>query len=170
MASVKMVDENEAEEPVVEPETVEEVVEAETNPEDDVEDDDEEEFITVESLDPSEPLWDGGPTAGEVTAWKEEHGEVYVTSITMDKHIIWRPLTRGEYKSHIQEMEDLIDSGKLTAAKASLWNEETVAETCILFPKFSREDKTTGLAGVPSIISQEVMEASGFVAIEVRQL
>lgn len=166
MASVKMVEENEAEEPVVEPDPVEPEV---VDEEEDVEDDDEE-FITVESLDPSEPLWDGGPTAGEVTAWKEEYGEVYVTSITMDKHIIWRPLTRGEYKNHIQEMEDLIDSGKLTAARASLWNEETVAETCILFPKFSREDSTTGLAGVPSIISQEVMEASGFVAIEVRQL
>jgi hypothetical protein len=41
---------------------------------------------------------------------------------------------------------------------------------CILFPKFDRTQLNGELAGVPSIIAQEVMEASGFVALEVRQL
>lgn len=164
---VKMMKEAEVKEEEVapEPEPVVEEPEAAV-----VDEEAEEEYITVESLDPNEPLWEGGPTAGDVTAWKEEHGEVYVTSITLDKHIIWRPLTRGEYKRHIQEMEELVESGKLSSARASLYNEESVAETCILFPKYSREDKDSGLAGVPSIIAQEVMEASGFVAVEVRQL
>lgn len=153
----KMIDENSVEE-VPAPE-LEEVLEEE-----------EAEFVTVESLDPDEAIWEGGPTAGDITGWKEEHGEVYVTSITMDKHIVWRPLTRGEYTRHIQEMEELVENGTLSSARASLYNEEAIAETCILFPAYDRNDKNTGLAGVPSIISQEVMEASGFVAIEVRQL
>lgn len=154
---VKMIEENSVEEEVV-PEPVEDLNE------------EEEEFVTVESLDPSEPIWEGGPTAGDITGWKEEYGEVYVTSITMDKHIVWRPLTRGEYTKHIQEMEELVENGTLSSARASLYNEEAIAETCILFPAYDRNEKKAGLAGVPSIISQEVMEASGFVAIEVRQL
>jgi hypothetical protein len=131
---------------------------------------DEEDIVSVESLDPDEELWPGGPTAGDVTDWKEEYGDIYVTSITVDKHVIWRPLTRPEYNAHIERMEDLVDSGQLSPARANLYNEEAIAELCMLFPKYDRKEKKSGLAGTPSLIAQQVMEASGFTALEVRQL
>jgi hypothetical protein len=51
-----------------------------------------------------------------------------------------------------------------------MWNEESIAELCILYPTLNKADMTGVMAGIPSLIAQEVLEASGFVALEVRQL
>jgi hypothetical protein len=126
--------------------------------------------MTVEDLDPTEELWPGGPTAGKIIEWKEQFGDVYVTSITMDQHIVWRTMNRFEYKNHVKNIEKLGQANQISQADISMLNEELIAEMCILFPKFDRSELNGELAGVPSIIAQEVMEASGFVALEVRQL
>lgn len=148
-------------------EEVEEVEPAEA--EEEVEEDEAEEHVMVEDLDPEEELWHDGPKAGEVAAWKEEYGSVYLTSVTLDDHILWRPLSRPEYKAHVRNMESLVDSGQMSPADANLYNEEAIAATCILFPPYDPQNKNE-LAGLASLISQEVLEASGFVALEVRQL
>lgn len=154
----ELVDEDiETEEPVEE--VTEELAEEEES----------EEPIMVEDLDPKEELWPGGPTAGEVAEWKEEYGSVYLTSVTLDDHILWRPLSRPEYKAHVRNMESLVDSGQMSPADANLYNEEAIAATCILYPPYDPQNKNE-LAGLASLISQEVLEASGFVALEVRQL
>jgi hypothetical protein len=131
---------------------------------------DEDEPMSVEDLDDSEHVWPDGPTAGQIKVWKKEFGEVYVTSISFDKHIAWRPLNRLEYKQLVKKMEQLVQSGQLGNAEANLWNEEAIAELCILFPQYDGQSMTKDMAGLPSLIAQEVLEASGFVALEVRQL
>lgn len=136
----------------------------------DMDEEPEEVGISVEDIDPKEELWPGGPTAGDIVAWKAEHGDVYVTSITMDQHIVWRSMNRLEYKNHVKNIEKIGQSNQISQADVSMLNEELIAEMCILFPKFDRTQLNGELAGVPSIIAQEVMEASGFVALEVRQL
>lgn len=125
---------------------------------------------SVEDLDDEEHVWPDGPTAGQIKMWKKEYGEVYVTSISFDKHIAWRPLNRLEYKHLVKKMEQLVQSGQLGSAEANLWNEEAIAELCILFPQYDGPSMTKDMAGLPSLIAQEVLEASGFVALEVRQL
>lgn len=125
---------------------------------------------SVDDLPDDEEIWPNGPTAGQIKVWKKEHGEVYVTSISFDKHIAWRPLSRIEYKNLVRKMEQLVQSGQLSTAEANLWNEEAITELCILFPSYDSVSMTKELAGLPSLISQEVLEASGFVALEVRQL
>jgi len=124
----------------------------------------------VEDLPDEEEIWDGGPTAGMIKVWKAKHGEVYVTSISFDKHVVWRTLNRIEYKQLVKKMEQLIQSGQLSSAEANMWNEEAITELCILYPSFDKESLTKEMAGLPSLIAQEVLEASGFVALEVRQL
>ena len=124
----------------------------------------------VEDLDDSEVIWPDGPTAGDIKNWKKLHGDVYVTSLTFDKHLVWRPLTRNEYKEIILLMEELTTSGKLTKAEANLWNEEIITKVCLLFPPYDDVGLEQDLAGIPSLLSQEILEASGFVAREVRQL
>lgn len=124
----------------------------------------------VEDLPDEEEIWDGGPTAGTVKKWKEQFGDVYVTSISFDKHIAWRVLTRAEYKSIVKKMEQMIQAGTLSSAEANMWNEEAIADLCILHPQLDKSEMNGIMAGVPSLISQEVLEASGFVALEVRQL
>lgn len=132
--------------------------------------DEQEGAVAVEDMDPDEELWPNGPTAQDIVDWKEEYGDVYVTSVTYDHHIVWRTLNRAEYKAHVRNMEQLTQSGKLTQADAGMFNEELLAEMCILFPPYTRANAAAEMAGVPSIIAQEVMEASGFVALDVRQL
>ena len=131
---------------------------------------DEFEPSSVEDLPDDEEVWPDGPTAGEIKAWKKEYGEVYVTSITYDKHVAWRPLGRLEYKQLVKKMEQMVQSGQLSSAEANLWNEEAITELCVLFPTSEVGDMVREMAGLPSLISQEVLEASGFVALEVRQL
>lgn len=129
-----------------------------------------EEYQSVDDLDDSEKLWEDGPTAGDIKAWKSQYGEVYVTSISYDKHVVWRVLNRVEYKQIVKKMEQLVQAGQLTSAEANMWNEETIAELCMLYPEYNKKTASTMMAGVPSLIAQEVLEASGFVALEVRQL
>jgi hypothetical protein len=129
-----------------------------------------EEGREVEDLPDDEEIWDGGPTAGLIKIWKAKHGEVFVTSISFDKHIVWRTLSRLEYKQLVKKMEQLIQSGQLSSAEANMWNEEAITELCILYPSFDQNSLVKEMAGLPSLIAQEVLEASGFVALEVRQL
>ncbi len=130
----------------------------------------EEENIGVDDLSDEEEIWPKGPTAGQVKAWKKEFGDVYVTSISYDKHIAWRTLNRLEYKNLFKKMEQLVQAGQLTQSEANLWNEEAISETCILYPQYDKQSLISEMAGLPSLISQEVLEASGFLALEVRQL
>lgn len=136
----------------------------------DIIEEEKEEINRVEDLPDEEEIWQDGPTAGMIKRWKEQFGEVYVTSITFDKHIAWRTLTRLEYKNVVKKMEQLIQAGQLSSAEANMWNEEAISELCILFPQYEKSEMNGMMAGVPSLISQEVLEASGFVALEVRQL
>lgn len=129
-----------------------------------------EESISVEDLDDAEEIWEDGPTAGQIKMWKQNHGDVYVTSLTFDKHVVWRTLTRSEYKQLVKKMEQLVQAGQLSTAEANLWNEEAITEICLLFPAYDRVALSNEMAGLPSLLSQEILEASGFVALEVRQL
>jgi len=132
--------------------------------------DPDEDSVSVEDLESGEEIWPGGPTAGMIVQWKEQYGDVYVTSVTYDNHIVWRVLNRLEYKNIVKQMEVLVQEGQMTSAEANMWNEEAIADVCVLYPNLSGENLTGAMAGVPSLIAQEVLEASGFVALEVRQL
>lgn len=123
-------------------------------------------------LEPEDELWPDGPRWKHILAWKEQYGDesVYVTSLTPTKHQVWRTLTRFEYRRLVKTMEQAIASGTISQAEANLNNEEAITEMCCLFPMQNRQSLAAEDAGLASIISQEVMEASGFLAMEVRQL
>jgi len=131
---------------------------------------DEEEEYDIENMDPEDTLWEDGPTFGQIKAWKEEYGDVYVTSVTPTSHIVWRTVTRFEYRNMVKNLEQAISTGQVTQAEANLNNEESLAELCVLYPPYSRVNSTGVMAGVASTIAQQVMEASAFVSMEVRQL
>lgn len=135
-------------------------------------DDEEPEVIAIEDLPDDQVLWPEGPTAGQIKAWKAEHGDkkVYVTSVTYDEHIVWRVIRRQEYNAHVRNMEKLMNSGQLSSADSNLYNEEAIAELCILYPPYVRRSAGAEMAGIPALITQQVMEASGFQALEIRRL
>lgn len=123
-----------------------------------------------ENYDPNAPLWEGGPTGAVVDSWKAAHGKIYVTSFGPEEHFIWRTLTRYEYRQLVKQLEQGVASGQITQAEANMNNEEAICERVLLFPAMNRVEMAKEMAGVASIISQEVMEASAFVASDVREL
>ena len=125
---------------------------------------------SVEDLVDTEEIWPGGPTAGMIKTWKALHGDVYVTSLTYDNHFVWRPLTRSEYKQMVTALEKFVQEFQISKGEANLWNEEAITATCLLSPNYANVSMEDGMAGIPSLLSQEILEASGFVALEVRQL
>ena len=131
---------------------------------------DEEEPVDIESLPPDTELWENGPTAGQVVAWKAEYGDVFITNVTYDKHVVWRTLRRPEYKQLVRQIEQLLTSEKMTQTEANMYNEELTCTICTLFPKYAMADFDKEMAGLPSILSQQIMESSGFATIDVRQL
>jgi hypothetical protein len=100
------------------------------------------------------PVFENGPTRKEVEAWKEKYGQVYFTPFD-DLIVIWRTLSRPEYREIIRNQE-------LTM----LDREEMIADKCVLFPyDFSCAKYTqNGMAGIPSLLSEMIMDKSGFVS------
>lgn len=123
-----------------------------------------------EDNDPDVEVVPGGPTWGQIDVWKKEFGDIYITSFTPESHAVWRTLTRFEYKRLVKNMEMSISTGQVTQSDANFNNEEAMCEMCVLYPKVSKVEMSGDLAGKASILSQEIMEASGFVALDVRQL
>jgi len=130
----------------------------------------EDEGTPVEDLEPTDEIWPGGPTAAQIIAWKEQFGDVFVSSFTPEHHVVWRTMNRLEYRTHVSNMEQMTNSGTVSPAEAGLINEEAMCEICILYPPFNSASLPAELAGMPSALSQDIVEASGFVALEVRKL
>lgn len=125
-----------------------------------------------EVQDPNAHVWPDGPTYGMLWQWKEQHGDesIFVTQVTDKVFVAWRTLTRFEYRRLVKNMEQAVATGQMSQAEANLNNEEQIVEICALWPKFSRQQLAGQLAGLPSIIAQEIMEASAFVSLDVKQL
>ena len=100
------------------------------------------------------PVIEGGPTRQEVEEWKDKHGNVYFLPFESEI-LIFRTLTRSEYREIIRNTDiNMLD------------REELIADKCVLFPRnFSCVTYgEKGRAGVPSILSEMIMDKSGFVA------
>ena len=151
--------------------SMEPVVEAEVEEEVELEEEfvDDETIVNMEDLDPDLIIWDGGPTVRDVLQWKEEYGDVYITNVTFDKHVIWRPIFRREYAAIVKKIEKALEGG-MGQTEANMYNEELIVELCTLMPKYSLKDFESELAGLPSILSQQILESSRFATIDVRKL
>lgn len=148
-----------------------ESVEAIDDDEDIIDEDSIETYDSIEDVeDDEEELWPGSPTVGQLKAWKKEYGKIFVSSIDEDTHIVWRPINRIEYKSHIARMEQMNANGQLSQAAATMRHEEAIAALTILYPAIDPTNAGSQLAGIASLITQQVMDASGFVAMAVREL
>lgn len=129
-----------------------------------------EDGMQVEDLDPDTEIWPGGPTAAHIIKWKKQYGDVFVSSFTPDMHVVWRTLNRFEYRNHMKRIEQMGRSGQMAESEAALINEEALCEVCVLYPNLNSETLMGEMAGLPSALAQDILEASGFVALEVRKL
>lgn len=100
------------------------------------------------------PVVRNGPSRMEVEEWKERYdGHIYFTPFEGEV-FVWRTLQRPEYREIIRD----------TTLNA-LDREELFTEKCVLFPRnFSIEKIKKSRAGIASLLSEMIMDKSGFVA------
>lgn len=134
----------------------------------DAEDGYETDVQALSDVDPETEVWADGPTAGQMLKWIEKHGNVYVTSISFDDHIAWRPLVRSEYALISRQVEAAAQ--ELSESEVAMFNEELICRICVLSPDYSNQDFDTVLAGIPTLVSQQILERSGFSAIGLREM
>jgi len=125
-------------------------------------------IVMPEDLPPETPLFEGGPTAGDIIEWKKEFGDVYVTEISFENYVVWRTINRGEYKKLVKQVNDMVESAKYSEVDINMYNEEAICSNCILFPVLDSFEKE--LAGMPAVISQQILESSGFKPWDTRGL
>lgn len=150
-------------EPSAEPVNVEVPVAEAAEPTPAVEDDTE--------VTPETELFEGGPTKAQIDEWKSQFKKVYVTEVADEQYIVWRTLRRAEYRKLVSDLENQVASNQYSQAEANMNNEEAMAQLCMLWPaETSVQSIAAGLAGMPSIIAQQIMEASGFMSLQIREL
>lgn len=112
----------------------------------------EEEVDAFVDIDGEQEITPGGPTFDQVEEWKSKYqGNVFLTEIE-GKVYVWRPIRRIEYKNIMKNQN-----------ADRYYNEERICDTCILFPQNYRSSAmANGLAGVPTMISELILEKSGF--------
>ena len=115
-----------------------------------------------------EPLWPGGPSPTQVDRWKRRYGaeHIYVTSLTSAHQVVWRALTRMDYRGLVMAMETATEAG-VAESDRRVHNERRLVELCVLHPEPAEWAADTPAVGT---VAQEIMEASGFTCSEVRQL
>lgn len=100
-----------------------------------------------------ELLYPGGPTLAQVEEWKSQYGEVFLSEFDEDI-FIWRILTRKEYK----------DIMKIPNSD-SYYKEERFCEKAVIHPAdYSFIKMSNGKAGIPTLLSEYIMQKSGFEA------
>lgn len=94
-----------------------------------------------------------GPTLSEVETWKSTYnGEVFITDFGSNDVYVWRPLKRSEYRNIIK------DEGRSTSSR-----EETIVQAVLLWPtNINLEIRNNGKAGVPTVLSEMILDNSGF--------
>jgi len=102
-----------------------------------------------------ELVFPDGPTYNDLEGWKSQfNNEIYMTEFDEGEAFIWRPIRRKEYK----------EISKIQGAD-QFFKEERICDKCVLFPKnYGYMNMTQGKAGIPSLLSELILEKSGFVA------
>ncbi len=101
---------------------------------------------------PDEPIFAGGPLGREINEWKEKYGDLYFTPFD-DGPYIWRKLARPEYRKFINDKTlDTLD------------REELITHAILLYPALTLEQIKNDAAGRASILSEQGMAKSAFVA------
>lgn len=115
-------------------------------------------WIKAEHFEEDVPIFPGGPLTSEVHSWQkqvDDQGEghnLFITQVSESYYIIWRTITRMEYK----EIVSIPNTDPLQ-------REEMICEQVVLWPQpFTYSVMSKGLGGVPSLIAEQCMAASGF--------
>lgn len=92
----------------------------------------------------------------QIDLWKKEYGKVFMTTVG-DTDYIWRRIKRSEYSNIMSVNEgDTVDE--------RIYNKQIlIAKTVVLnYPEAQMEVFIDEYAGLPTVLSEEVLDKSGF--------
>lgn len=89
---------------------------------------------------------------------KKKYKKVWKTTLIDGTEIIWRRLNRKEYKTIMKDYEYIQDRGERLMER-----EDAVCRAAVVYPCISvLEDIIDSMAGVSSVLSDDIYEKSGF--------
>lgn len=89
---------------------------------------------------------------------KKKYKKVWKTTLIDGTEIIWRRLNRKEYKTIMKDYEYIQDRGERLMER-----EDAVCRAAVVYPCASiLEDVIDSMAGVSSVLSDDIYEKSGF--------
>ena len=89
---------------------------------------------------------------------KKKYKKVWKTTLIDGTEIIWRRLNRKEYKTIMKDYEYIQDRGERLMER-----EDAVCRAAVVYPCTSvLEDIIDSMAGVTSVLSDDIYEKSGF--------
>ena len=89
---------------------------------------------------------------------KKKYKKVWKTTLIDGTEIIWRRLNRKEYKTIMKDYEYIQDRGERLMER-----EDAVCRAAVVYPCASvLEDIIDSMAGVSSVLSDDIYEKSGF--------
>lgn len=109
----------------------------------------------VQKEESSDTIFDDGtgPTLEDVEKWKSIYDEeVFITDFGSQDIYVWRPLKRSEYRNIIKE-----------ESRSTSSREETIVQAVLLWPtNINVQIRNDGKAGIPTVLSEMILENSGF--------
>ena len=111
--------------------------------------------VRAEQFSEDTPIFEGGPPYSQVLLWMkmaQDNGHFVGMTEFGGQRYIWRTINRVEYKEIIA-----------TPNTDPLTREEMICEIAVLWPQpFDVEQMAKGRAGIPTLLAQQIMLASGF--------
>jgi hypothetical protein len=119
-----------------------------------------------------EELWPDGPNVGQAKAWKAAYGRIVAGTLESGEHYIIRPINRAEYRNHAIAIErSRMQAGGGLQTAETLATEEAITLIGLVYPEINEQElRNFGPAGFPTLVSQQIMEISDFVAVETTEL
>jgi len=100
----------------------------------------------------------GSPSQQDIEAWKQEHGEIFVSGFSETELFIFRPLTWAEHKNLGKQLSKPLEEGEEEKTEDDM--KEGVVDLCLLWtsvPNYMQKGGT-----IPTLFEQ-VMLNSNFV-------
>jgi hypothetical protein len=96
------------------------------------------------------------PDQEQIDKWKNAFGDVFVSGFSEDELYIWRTLNRMEFK----KLQTMLADPKLNIDEFRY--QELICEYCVLWPSVDAHYWSTGKAGTPGTITEQIMQNSNF--------
>jgi len=96
----------------------------------------------------------GAPDQNQISTWKTQYGDIFMSGFTEQELYVWRALSRGEWR----ELQSMLQSEQMD----QMQYEERMVKICLLWSPVDADPMKK--AGTVSTMAEQVMQRSNFVS------